>query len=88
MVSYPMTTGRHQLYAFTRAQYYHGSFKTDSDARSSVVHEYEPGLEWSVGSALEITASYAFSDRVYRDSGSPDNDQKGRFLRLQAQFSF
>ena len=88
MVSYPITTGRHQLFAFTRAQYYHGSFKTDPDARSSVVHEYEPGLEWSLGSALEITASYAFSDRLYRDSASPDNDQKGRFLRLQAQFSF
>ena len=88
MLSYPLLTGRKQLFAFTRAQYYTGSFKTDPDARSSVVHEYEPGLEWSLGSVFEITAAYTFSDRLYRDSASPDNDQKGRFLRLQAQFSF
>ena len=88
MLSYPLLTGNRQLFAYTRAQYYQGSFKTDPDARSSVVHEYEPGLEWSLGSAFEITAAYTFSDRFYRDSAAPDNDQKGRFLRLQAQFSF
>ena len=88
MLSYPVFTGRQQLFAYTRAQYYTGSFKTDPDARSSVVHEYEPGLEWSLGSDFEITAAYTFSDRFYRDSASPGNDQRGRFLRLQAQFSF
>ena len=88
MLSYPLLTGSRQLFAYTRAQYYQGSFKTDPDARRSVVHEYEPGLEWSLGSAFEITAAYTFSDRFYQDSAAPDNDQKGRFLRLQAQFSF
>ena len=88
MLSYPVLVGRHQLYAYTRAQYYTGAFKTDPDARSSVVHEYEPGIEWSLGSGFEITAAYTFADRLYRDSTSPDNDQRGRFLRLQAQFSF
>jgi hypothetical protein len=34
--------------AYARLQYFHGAFKTDTDARSSVVHEYEPGVEWGV----------------------------------------
>jgi hypothetical protein len=88
MLSYPLLTGRHQLFAYTRAQYFTGSFKTDPDARASVVHEYEPGLEWSLGSSFELTAAYTFADRFYRDSATPHNDERGRFLRLQAQFNF
>ena len=89
MGSYSLArAGQRRLMAYARAQYFHGSFKTDPDARSSVVHEYEPGIEWPVAEGLEITAAYTFSDRFYRDSASPDNHQSGRFLRLQAQVSF
>jgi len=89
MMSYEWL-GRHtrRVVAYARAQYFHGAFKTDPDARSSVVHEYEPGIEWNVVDGFELTAAYAISDRFYRDSAEPDNHQKGRFLRLQAQFSF
>lgn len=80
--------GERRLLAYARAQYFQGAFKTDPDARSSVVHEYEPGIEWNVQTGFELTAAYAVSDRLYRDSAAPDNHQKGRFLRLQAQFSF
>ena len=80
--------GERRVVAYARAQYFQGAFKTDPDARSSVVHEYEPGIEWNVQSGFELTAAYAISDRLYRDSATPDNHQKGRFLRLQAQFSF
>jgi hypothetical protein len=82
------THGERRVAAYARAQYFNGSFKTDPDARSSIVHEYEPGLEWAIDSGIELTAAYAISDRHYRDSVAPDNHQKGRFLRLQAQFSF
>jgi hypothetical protein len=89
MVSYEWGgTGSHRVVAYTRAQYFHGSFKTDPDARASVVHEYEPGVEWNVEDGFELTAGYAISDRLYSDSAAPNNHQKGRFLRLQAQFSF
>jgi hypothetical protein len=81
-------TGSHRVVAYTRAQYFHGAFKTDPDARSSVVHEYEPGVEWTVDEGFELTAGYAISDRLYRDSAAPDNHERGRFLRLQAQVSF
>jgi phosphate-selective porin O/P len=80
--------GDRRVVAYARAQYFQGAFKTDPDARSSVVHEYEPGIEWNVQTGFELTAAYAMSDRLYRDSAAPDNHQKGRFLRLQAQFSF
>ena len=80
--------GARRVVAYTRAQYFHGAFKTDPDARGSVIHEYEPGLEWNVEDGFELTVAYAISDRLYRDSAAPDNHQKGRFLRLQAQFSF
>jgi hypothetical protein len=74
--------------AYTRAQYFNGAFKTDPDARGSVVHEYEPGVEWTVDEGFELTAAYAISDRHYRDSAAPDKHERGRFLRLQAQVSF
>jgi len=89
MLSYSLKAGRQQrLIAYTRAQYFHGAFKTDPDARSSVVHEYEPGIEWTIDNALELTAAYAISHRNYSDSAAPNNHQRGRFLRLQAQVSF
>lgn len=52
-----------------------------------MVHEYEPGIEWNIEDGFELTAAYAISDRFYSDSAAPNNHQKGRFLRLQAQFS-
>lgn len=87
MLTYALPGTLHVI-AYTRAQYFRGSFKTDPDARRSVVHEYEPGLEWAVADGLEVTAAYAISNRRYQDSVAPDNHQRGQFLRLQAQFSF
>lgn len=89
MLSYAMEPRRSQrLLAYARAQYFDGAFKTDQDARHSTVHEFEPGLEWEVDRGLELTVAYAISDRYYRDGVDPDNHQRGRFLRLQAQVSF
>jgi len=89
MLSYALVARNDQrLHTYLRGQYFHGAFKTEPDARSSVVREWEPGVEWSISRGLELTAAYAISDRHYRDSSAPDNRQKGRFLRLQAQFSF
>jgi len=81
-------SGARGVVAYARVQYFHGAFKTDPDARASVVHEYEPGVEWNIEDGFELTAAYAISDRLYSDSAAPNNHQKGRFLRLQAQFSF
>ena len=44
--------GERRVVAYARAQYFQGAFKTDPDARSSVVHEYEPGIEWNVSDRI------------------------------------
>jgi len=44
--------GQRRVVAYVRAQYFQGAFNTDPDARSSVVHEYEPGIEWNVQSGF------------------------------------
>jgi hypothetical protein len=89
MLSYVLHDGRqHRVLVYTRAQRFDGAFKTDPDARHSVMHEYEPGVEWTVEPGLEFTVAYAISDRHYQDSVAPDNQQRGRFVRLQAQFGF
>lgn len=89
MLSYSLAgPGRQRFIAFGRAQYFTGAFKTDPDARSSVVHEYEPGIEWTIDEGLELTAAYTTAVRNYSDSAAPENFQRGRFLRLQAQVSF
>ena len=89
MLSYSLVPSNSQrLHAYVRGQYFSGAFKTDPDARHSVVHELEPGVEWALSRGLELTAAYALSDRDYSDSFSPENHQKGQFLRLQAQFGF
>jgi hypothetical protein len=80
--------GARRVLAYARAQYFKGAFRTDPDTRASAVHEYEPGIEWTLDDGFELTAAYAISHRRYRDSAAPDNDERGRFLRLQAQVSF
>jgi len=89
MMSYSWSApGSNRVVAYARAQYFSGAFKTDPDTRASVVHEYEPGVEWAPNDGLELTVAYAISERLYQDSGARHNQQRGRFLRLQAQVSF
>lgn len=86
---YRARVGTQVIQPFARAQYYQGGRKTDLDARSYLLREYEAGLEWLPISAFELTAQYTVSDRRVVDGGlTAPNRQKGRFLRLQAQFNY
>lgn len=90
---YAQATWRHVagtqvFHPFVRSQFYRGGRKVELDARSAVVREHEGGLEWLPIPALELSAQYTISDRVSRDGAAPDVRQKGRFLRLQAQFNY
>jgi hypothetical protein len=86
---YRARTGKQVIQPFARAQYYRGGRKTDLDARSHVVREYDAGIEWLPMSALELTAQYSISDRQTMDGAlTTPNRQKGRLLRLQAQFNY
>ena len=86
---YRVRTGKQVVQPFVRAQYYRGGRKTDLDARSHVVREYDAGIEWLPMSALELTAQYSISDREIMDGAlTAPNRQKGQLLRLQAQFNY
>jgi hypothetical protein len=37
---------------------------------------------------VELTAAFMAAERRTSDFATPDNDQRGRRVRLQAQFSF
>lgn len=73
---------------FARVQSYRGGKKLEQDARHYEVHEVEGGVEWLPFSNFELTAQYTISDRVFEDAATIGNRQKGRFLRLQAQFNY
>jgi hypothetical protein len=86
---YRARSGKQVIQPFARAQYYRGGRKTDLDARSHVVREYDLGIEWLPMSALELTAQYSIADRETMDGAlTAPNRQKGQLLRLQAQFNY
>jgi hypothetical protein len=86
---YRARTGKQVIQPFARAQYYRGGRKSDLDARSHLVREYDLGIEWLPISALELTAQYSISDRETMDGALvAPNRQKGQLLRLQAQFNY
>jgi hypothetical protein len=88
LASYMFKPGKQLLIPFSRYQIYKGGKKHELDARSYDVEELELGLEWQINKALEFVAMYTMSHRVFEDGKLPDNDQKGRLLRLQAQINF
>lgn len=88
LASYMFKPGKQLLIPFSRYQIYKGGKKHELDARSYDVEELELGLEWQINKTLEFVAMYTMSHRVFEDGKLPDNDQKGRLLRLQAQINF
>jgi uncharacterized protein YegP (UPF0339 family) len=88
LASYIFKPGKHLLIPFTRYQMYTGGKKHELDARSYDVKELELGLEWQINKSLEFVSTYTISHRVFEDGKLPDNDQRGRLLRLQAQLNF
>ena len=73
---------------FVRTQQYDGGKKTETDARSYSVREFEVGVEWLPVSALEFTAMYTMSRRRFEDGARPVNEQEGQLLRLQLQINY
>jgi hypothetical protein len=73
---------------YVRAQRYDGGKKFETDARGHRVREVDAGVEWLPFSAVELTAELMLADRTTRDAAAPDDRQRGRRLRLQAQFNY
>ncbi len=75
-------------FPFARYQVYEGGKKHERDARSYSVNDVEVGVEWQPTSAFELVVAYYMGDRRYEDFQRQDNTQRGRFLRIQAQFNY
>lgn len=86
-MSYFIDLDNHRLYPFVRYQIYDGGRKVE-DAALTRVREWEVGSEWQPDPALEITASYAISDRLYQENLTDRSHQAGNLIRLQAQFNY
>lgn len=88
-LSYMIKNNKQQIFIpFVRGQYYNGGKKHEMDARSYRVRELEIGIEWQPVKQFELVAMYTISSRRYEDFTLQNNLQKGRLLRLQAQFNF
>ncbi|TGE25560.1 porin [Hymenobacter aquaticus] len=88
LLNYRLQRGGQQFYPFVRVQYYDGGKKHERDARSYSVREAEFGLEWQPLPSFELVTMYTLSARRFEDFQKPDNRQRGRLLRLQAQLNF
>jgi hypothetical protein len=85
---YRWQPGAQVVQPFARYQAYDGGKKLEQDARHYRVRETEIGVEWLPFPAFELTAMYTISDRLFEDLATEGNRQKGRLLRLQAQFNY
>lgn len=88
MINYHIVSGEKRFIPFTRFQYYKGGKKFEMDATKHRVKELELGVEWQFNKSFELVTMYTFSDRTFENSLNPDNRQRGRLLRLQAQVNF
>jgi phosphate-selective porin len=85
--SYRMPVNHSFFQPFVRFQQYEGAKKHELDARYYRMHETEIGLEWQVIKNMEITLSYAMSNRKYSDFKT-DYNEGGHFLRIQFQANY
>ena len=73
---------------YFKYQYYKGGKKHEVDARYYDMTEIESGIEWHFFNHFELTTAYTIADRFTSDGKNPSNQQRGNFLRLQAQVYF
>lgn len=85
---YRIKTDKSEIIPFVKYQYYNGGKKFEIDARKYLVKDLEIGIEYQIKNHFELAALYMISDRTFEDYAKPVNHQKGRTLRLQAQFNF
>lgn len=75
-----------KLMPFARAQYYRGGRKHDANAPAQDIRETEVGLEWEADKALELTATYSWTDR---NTSTPTYPVRStNLIRVQAQINY
>lgn len=76
------------LLPFARYQVYDGGKKHERDARSYDVQDFEIGVEWQPNPSFELVTALYRGDRRFEDKQRPIHRERGRLLRIQAQFNF
>lgn len=81
------------FYPFARYHRYRGGYKPERNAPYARVDEIELGSEWQITPQMELTFSWAYTDRTNTTAFStPDTLSYGQFigqlLRVQFQFNY
>jgi hypothetical protein len=71
-----------------RYQVYDGGKKHERDARSHTVNDVEFGVEWQPNPKFELVTEWYQGNRRFEDKLRPSWEQRGRLLRIQAQFNY
>ena len=86
--TYMLKRGRQVFFPFARYQVYEGGKKHERDARSHSVDDVEFGVEWQPNENFELVTEWYQGNRRFEDKLRPRWEQRGRLLRIQAQFNY
>jgi len=88
LMSYRFKVKGQTIIPFVRYVKYDGAKKFEQDARAYNVEEIEAGIEWEPVKQFELVVAYNSATRRFEDFAKQENQQIGRFLRIQAQVNF
>ncbi|MFN8979524.1 MAG: hypothetical protein ACK5ZZ_13220 [Gemmatimonadaceae bacterium] len=71
-----------------RYQVYDGGKKHERDARSHTVNDVEFGVEWQPNPKFELVTEWYPGNRRFEDKLPLRWQQRGRLLRVQAQYNY
>lgn len=82
-----------ELIPFARWNYYQGGYKSERNAPSAQIEEWEFGTEWQFSKSLEFVAMYTITDRTNTQAigtaGKRSYEQfDGQLLRFQVQVNY
>ncbi|WP_396224664.1 porin [Gemmatimonas sp.] len=86
--TYQLKRGTQIFFPFVRYQVYDGGKKHERDARSHTVNDVEFGVEWQPNPKFELVTEWYQGNRRFEDKLRPRWEQRGRLLRIQAQFNY
>jgi hypothetical protein len=93
MLFYRLKFEKQELIPFFRWNYYRGGYKSERNAPFAKIQEWELGLEWQLGKALELVGMYTITDRTNTQAVSVADrlsyqQFEGSMLRFQLQFNY
>jgi len=93
MMMYRQKLQKGELFPFVRWNYYHGGYKSERNAPSSQIEEWEIGTEWQFSKSLELVTMYTITDRTNTQAigtaGAQSYNQfEGQMLRFQVQVNY